>query len=172
MPLVRNSKRSAMNCTALHRGAIRFDAVQCDAAQPQLPPTSSRCFSPGSSQADSANLEFSLTLLWGAEAVPNRAVACALCTGCAPLPQQQYDRPTWWRQCHLDVNWQKRSRSRNFGRDEWHMYAQVQRCAVLVEPDRRVASISKTIKGRRGSLREGDASRHVMWSCHKDVLTE
>lgn len=24
---VRNSKRSAMNCTALHRGAIRFDAI-------------------------------------------------------------------------------------------------------------------------------------------------
>lgn len=81
---VRNSKRSAMNCTALHRGAIRFDARRCGAAHPQLPPTSSRCFSPGSSQPDSANLEFSLTLLWGAEAVPNQAVACALCTGCAP----------------------------------------------------------------------------------------
>lgn len=109
---------------------------------------------PGWSQPDSANLEFSLALLWGCEAVPNRAVACALCTGCGPLPQQQYDRPTWWRQCHLGVNWQTRSRSRNFGRGEWQVCALVQRCAVLIEPDRRVASISKTIECGQGSLWE------------------
>jgi hypothetical protein len=70
-----------------------------------------------------------------------------------------YDRPTWWRQCHLDVNWQTRSRNRNFGQDEWQSFAHVQRCAVLMERSRSVlhASTSNRTRCRKGSLRGTEA---------------
>lgn len=59
------------------------------------------------------------------------------------------------------------------------MGAQVRRCAVLAAPDRRVASISKTIKCGQGSLRErareSERERRKQ-ACdvvlYKDVVTE
>lgn len=59
--------------------------MRCDATA-IVTESGSRCLWPGSSQADSANLEFSLTLLWGGEAVPNQSVAGALGADCGPLP--------------------------------------------------------------------------------------
>lgn len=164
--------RNELHCTTLRRDEKRCDVMQRTRNCQRLAAGASR----GARPSQIAPTLGPALLSFGEvkpSPIKRLLVLCALIV--APLPQQQYDRPTWWRRCHLDVNWQKRSRNRNFGRDEWQMCAQVRRCAVLAAPDRRVASISKIIRCGQGSLRERerarerDASRHVMWSCTRTL---
>lgn len=163
-----------MNCTALgwaamHCGAMRCDAMRCDATGPQLRPTKSRCLSPGAFQPDSANLESSALRSFGeVRPSPIKPLPVLWALIVVPCGWQQYDRPTWWRQCHLDVNWQTRSRNRNFGQDEWQTSAQVQRCAVRAHRAKPlcVASISKRPKRTRCADK---ASLWDVWPCTKNV---